>query len=464
MSKNIKFGLGGWREIIGEEFTRSNVQKIAYATLDYIDDSGVVIGYDRRFLSKNAAQWVSEVLVAYGKKVYLINKAIPTPVVMYATREKNSQVGFAITASHNPATYNGIKLFEHGGVDASKSFTDKISEAANKAKDIKILSLKIAKEKGLFYEINPTNEYVDSILDQLDKKEIIKNNYRVLLDPMYGVSKNSMLTLLYACRCEVDVINERHDALFGGQLPSPSLDTLSGMQDIVVNRGYDLGVATDGDADRVGIVDEKGNFIHPSILIALLYKYLLEDRKEKGPAVRNLTTSHLIDAIAEKHGEEVIETKVGFKHISFAMEKHNALIGGESSGGLTIRNHIKGKDGIFASLLVLEMLAHSKDTMSEAVNKLFSEYGEFHTFEKSYELKSLDKEEVNKKVLDYIDNNKESISRYSDFDGLKIYFKDDSWVVVRPSGTEPLIRIISESSSKNKAKKNVMYFEKLIKA
>lgn len=281
---------------------------------------------------------------------------------------------------------------------------------------------------------------------------------------MYGVSKNSMLTLLYACRCEVDVINERHDALFGGQLPSPSLDTLSGMQDIVVNRGYDLGVATDGDADRVGIVDEKGNFIHPSILIALLYKYLLEDRKEKGPAVRNLTTSHLIDAIAEKHGEEVIETKVGFKHISFAMEKHNALIGGESSGGLTIRNHIKGKDGIFASLLVLEMLAHSKDTMSEAVNKLFSEYGEFHTFEKSYELKSLDKEEVNKKVLDYIDNNKESISRYSDFDGLKIYFKDDSWVVVRPSGTEPLIRIISESSSKNKAKKNVMYFEKLIKA
>ncbi|NLC55014.1 MAG: phosphoglucomutase/phosphomannomutase family protein [Erysipelothrix sp.] len=460
-NNEIKFGLGGWREIIGESFTRDNVQKIAYAVLDQVDEKGIVVSYDRRFLSKNAAKWVSEVMVAYDKKVFLINRPMPTPVLMYTVKEMGVNCGIAITASHNPAEYNGIKVITKGGLDADISLTNEIETIANSVEKVDIKSLITAKKAGIYKEINPVNDYIDAVLDLVDKDNIIDGRFKILLDPMFGVSKHALSTLLYSCRCEVEVINDSHDAFFGGKLPSPSLHTLSKLKEIVRNGDYNLGVATDGDADRIGIIDEKGNFVHPSILIALIYKYLLEVKKLKGPAVRNLTTSHLIDAIAKKHNEKVVEVKVGFKHISENMLKHKALIGGESSGGLTVSGHIMGKDGIFAALIILEMLATTKMTMSQHVNALFEEYGEFHTYEKSFKIKDDQIEATKNRLSNYIASKAEEFKMF-DFDGIKIVYPDDSWISVRESGTEPLYRIIAEAKTKEKAKTLVEKYEKII--
>ena len=277
--KNIKFGTGGWREIIGESFTRENVQKIAFACLGQVDEKGIIVSYDRRFISQNAAKWIAEVMCAYGKKVFLINRPTPTPVTMFSVKKMNLNCALIVTASHNPSEYNGIKVITKGGVDADETITQEIENIANDVEEIKAMSIVTAKKEGLYYEINPMNEYVDAILEKIDKDAIRDAAFKLIIDPMHGVSKTALSTILYTCRCEIDLINDNHDAFFGGQLPSPSLDTLSELKEIIRLGSYDLAIATDGDADRIGIIDEKGEFIHPSILIALIYQYLLEEKK-----------------------------------------------------------------------------------------------------------------------------------------------------------------------------------------
>ena len=462
MINKIKFGTGGWREIIGESFTRENVQKIAYACLENVDEKGIIISYDRRFISQNAAKWISEVMCAYGKTVFLVNRPIPTPVTMFSVKNMDLSCGLVVTASHNPSHYNGIKVISKGGVDADLTTTRKIEDIANSSKEIKAINIEKSKEKGLYHEINPMNDYVDSILNIIDEDVIRKAKFKLILDPMHGVSKTALSTILYSCRCEIDLINDNHDAFFGGQLPSPSLDTLSRLKEILSLGSYDLGIATDGDADRIGIIDEKGRFIHPSILIALIYRYLLEEKKLSGPAVRNLTTSHIIDAIAKKHNQEVIEVKVGFKNISEAMEKYNALIGGESSGGFTVSGHIMGKDGIFAAVLILEMLAVSGKKMSELTDSLFEEYGEFHTAEKDYHLKVEEIRKTEIKLEDFLLKNSDKNFKVIRIDGLKLEYPDGSWVCVRKSGTEPLLRVISEASTASKADNLINKIENII--
>ncbi|OIN28005.1 phosphonomutase, partial [Vibrio barjaei] len=337
----IKFGTGGWRAFIGEEFTRDNVKLVAQALANIINDEnvaerGFIIGYDRRFLSDKAGRWFAEVLAANKIPVHFINKFVPTPIVMFKAKSMNCAYSACITASHNPADYNGIKVFIEGGRDADEVITEKIESqiATLTATEVKSVDFEHAVDKQQIIEINPMNEFVDSIIELIDIESIKKANLRVLIDPMFGVAKNALQTVLINGRCDVDVINDGKNPDFGGLMPSPSAATLYRLKHLVAAEGYDIGIGTDGDADRLGIIDEKGNFIHPNEVLMLLYYYLLEYKGWKGSVVRNIATTHLLDKIAQSYGEKSFEVPVGFKHISAQMEADDSLIGGESSGGL----------------------------------------------------------------------------------------------------------------------------------
>lgn len=447
----IKFGTGGWRAIIGEDFTKRNIRILVQAISDEMKASGkndrlIIIGYDRRFLSDLAARWMCEVFAGNNIKVELIDKNAPTPLIMYAVKHKNAYYGAAVTASHNPAVYNGIKIFTEGGKDASMETTDKIEKYISKVSDIKSMDFEKALDIGLVRKIDPSNDYIDAILEMVDNKVVRKRNLKVLLDPMYGVSKTSLQTILLTLRCDLDVINDRHDTLFGGRLPSPSAATLTRLKQLVVEKGYDIGIGTDGDADRLGVIDDEGRFIHPNEILALLYYYLFEYKGWKGDVVRNIATTHLLDDMAEDYGMICHEVPVGFKYISSAMEKTNAVIGGESSGGLTIRGHIKGKDGIFAATMLIEMMCKIDKKISEILNEIYSKYGYRTMVENAYEFRNSEKERLMKTL--YEDKKLPvfpfDIKRISYMDGLKVYFKNKGWLIARFSGTEPLLRVFSE--------------------
>ena len=457
----IRFGTGGWRAIIGEEFTKENVRTVSQAMADLMKlqksgGNGFIVGFDRRFLSDRAAVWISEVIAGNGIKVYFIKKVAPTPLVMFTVKKMQAFYGAAVTASHNPADYNGVKVFTEGGRDATEQVTGMIESIADGIKPCNINSVNFDEgiKNGLITEIDPFDDYIDAIIGMIDIDAIKRKKLRVLLDPMYGVSKTSLQTILITGRCEVDVINDRHDTLFGGRLPSPNTHTLQRLRETVVERKYDIGIGTDGDADRLGIIDEKGSFIHPNKILALLYYYLLKYKGWKGGAVRNVATTHLLDRIAHSFGEECYEVPVGFKHISAMMEEKSALIGGESSGGLTIRGHIKGKDGIFAASLLIELLSVTNLTVSGMLDEINQRYGYFHTDEMDLMLDDEQKRQIFKVLFDErkIPDFDYKIAGTAYKDGLKISFENGGWVVARFSGTEPLLRIFSEMADETEAK------------
>lgn len=453
----IKFGTGGWRAVIGDEFIKSNIIKLAQAICEDMknDIKGVVIGYDRRFLSDMAARWAAEVFAANNIKTYFINKIAPTPEIMYCVKMKGTKYGMAVTASHNPAEYNGIKVFTQGGKDADISVTQVFEEIIEQGIDAKTMPFEEGVKQGKIILTDPQNDYIDSIISMVNMDAIRNAHFKVLLDPMYGVSKTSLQTILMTARCEVDIINDRHDTLFGGRLPSPSAHTLSKLRDMVVENGYDIGIGTDGDADRIGIIDNRGVFIHPNEIMSLLYYYLLKYKNWRGDVVRNIATTHLLDRIAADYGQICHEVPVGFKHISSKMEEVDALIGGESSGGLTIRGHIKGKDGIFAASLLVEMICATGKQISELLDEIHEKYGssamsEFDTKfseEKKAELHNI--LYVDKKLPDF----GIEVEKVSYADGCKVYFKNGGWIIARFSGTEPLIRIFCEMDTMENAEK-----------
>lgn len=454
----IKFGTGGWRAIIGDEFTKANVCTLSQAISDEMKENGsdkIVIGFDRRFLSDISAAWAAEVFAANGIKVLFIKKAAPTPLVMFGVKTLGTKYGMAVTASHNPAEYNGIKVFTEGGRDAAAERTALFEERIAKGVEVKSMPFDKGLQSGIIEYLDISNEYIDSIISMVDMEAIKKAHLKVLLDPMFGVSRTSLQTILMTARCDVDIINDRHDTLFGGKLPSPSAATLQRLRQLVTEEGYDLGIATDGDADRIGIIDDKGNFIHPNQIMALLYYYFLKYKGWKGDIVRNIATSHLLDKIAESFGQKCYEVPVGFKHISSKMEETDALIGGESSGGLTIRGHIKGKDGIFASTLLVELISKTGKKLSELLDEIYSIYGKCEMCETDFKFSAEKKEELKKLLFEEkkIPEYEYEIDRVSYMDGLKIYFKNGGWIIARFSGTEPLIRIFCEMEDMEKAKK-----------
>lgn len=464
----IKFGTGGFRAIIGEDFTKENIQILSKALCDKmkkegVENTGMVIGYDRRFLSKEAMQWVAMVFAKEGIRVSLINKSAPTPLVMYYVMKHKYHYGMMITASHNPAIYNGVKVFTYGGRDADENQTWEIEQFINEVTDIPVEQMDYQEgiEKGLIEEIYPLNEYLDSIIESVDMGKIRDSRLRIALDPMYGVSETSLKTILMTARCEVETIHERHDTLFGGKLPAPTENTLRTLQNYVMDRKCDLGIATDGDADRIGVIDDKGNFLHPNDILVLLYYYLLKYKGWHGPAVRNICTTHMLDRVAENFGENCYEVPVGFKHISAKMNESDAIIGGESSGGMAVRGHIKGKDGIYASALLVEMIAVTGMKLSEIMEKIRSEYGMLALVEKDFRFSAEKKSTICKMLL----TDKKlpvipyDIEKISYLDGLKLYLKNGGWISVRFSGTEPLLRIFCEMPDKKDAEKLCDIFE-----
>ena len=455
----IQFGTGGWRAVIGDGFTRENIRLVAAALARRMKregcaEEGLCVGYDRRFLSKEALIWFCEVLAGEGVRVYFVNMSCPTPQIMFTVKEKKLPYGAMVTASHNPATWNGIKLFTAGGRDAAQDVTEAIQEEANRIDPaaVRDMDFEEAKAKGIIRIIDPRDAYLDSILAQVNTDAIRKRRLRIVLDPMFGVSLTGLLTILYTSRCDIDVINDRHDAFFGRHLPAPNPDTLVDLQYAVKEHRADVGIATDGDADRLGIIDEKGNYISANETLALLYSYLLEQKGWKGPAVRNIATTHMLDRIAEAHGEQCIEVPVGFKHISAGMEAHGAVIGGESSGGLTVRGHIAGKDGLYAASLLVEMLSVSGKPLSELVRELYERYGEMHSAEYDWALTPEKKEEIHRLVMAdrKLPAFGRAVEKVSYMDGCKVYFSD-GWVIVRFSGTEPRIRIFAEAPTRKEA-------------
>lgn len=458
----IQFGTGGWRAFIGEEFTKDNVRLVAQAVANIINheqvaDSGFVIGYDRRFLSDKAGRWFAEVLAGNHITVSFIDKFVPTPVVMYKAKAMNCAYSACITASHNPADYNGIKVFIQGGRDADEVITHKIEQQVGTltASDVRSEDFDQAVANGRIQVINPMNEFVDSIINFIDIEAIKRANLRVLIDPMFGVAKNALQTVLISGRCDVDVINDGKNPDFGGLMPSPSAATLYRLQHLVKDEGYDIGIGTDGDADRLGIIDEKGHFIHPNEVLLLLYYYLLEYKGWKGSVVRNIATTHLLDKVAADHGEKSFEVPVGFKHISSQMEADDSLIGGESSGGLTIRGHIKGKDGVFASSLLVEMISVTGKKLSELLSEIYNRYGYAYTAEGDCKFKPAQKAELYSKL--YVEKQlpefEFEVEKVSYEDGAKVYFRNGGWVIARFSGTEPLLRIFAEMHDKDTAER-----------
>lgn len=452
----IKFGTGGWRAIIGDEFTKENLQLLTLALARKMKDegkadSGFVIGYDRRFLSEESAYWAAEVMAGEGIECQIINRESPTPLIMYAVNAFNMPYGMAVTASHNPAIYNGVKVFMEGGRDADETLTVSFEGYISSLTpaDIKTIPLEKAIANGLVKMIDPMNDYIDSILSAIDAPAIRSRGLKVALDPMYGVSKTALQTILLTTRCDIDVIHERRDTLFGGRLPAPNVKTLSSLMNFVEEHHCDIGIATDGDADRLGVIDDKVEFLHPNKILVILYYYLVKYKGWHGAAVRNIATTHLLDAIAESFGEECYEVPVGFKYISSKMVETGAIIGGESSGGLTVRGHIQGKDGIYAASLLVEMIAKTGRKLSELWKDIQTEFGTFEMAEHDYHFSNEKKDEIYKTLMTdkLLPKFNLEIEKVSYLDGCKVYFKNGGWIIARFSGTEPLMRIFCEMSN-----------------
>lgn len=469
----IRFGTGGWRAIIADGFTKANVQLLTYALCHMMRDEkaaqhGVCIGYDRRFLSKEASHWAAEVFAAQNIHCRVIDREAPTPLIMFTVKQLETDYGMAVTASHNPAVYNGIKLFTAGGRDASEAVTKKLEGYIDRFERelIPLMDYDEALQKGIVTEINPLNDYIDSILALVDTEAIKKSRLKIALDPMYGVSQTSLRTILLTTRCEVEVIHERHDTLFGGRLPAPNPDTLNSLSAFVVENKCDLGIATDGDADRIGVIDDAGDFVHPNKLLVLLYYYLLQYRGWHGPVVRNNSTTHLLDRVARAYGEICYEVPVGFKHISSKMEEMGAIIGGESSGGLTVRGHIRGKDGIYAAALLVEMTAKTGKRLSDLYAEITKKFGEVYTAEADVTLNRGNKQALMDRL--FVDKQLPvfpfKIERISYLDGCKVYFENGGFMVARFSGTEPLLRLCCEMSTQHDADACLRLFEEFLQA
>jgi len=452
----ISFGTGGWRDIIGDGFTRANVRLLVQGLCDRmaaegVAERGVVIGYDRRFLSDVAAWWATEVFVGNGVPVTLIGRPAPTPMFMWTVRNLGCSYGIAVTASHNPALYNGIKLFTEGGRDAELEITDELAAHVNSLSDadVRSASPEATRASGLVTVQTSLNWYIDAILDQLDVDAIRHGHLSVVLDPMFGVAQTCLQTVLLTARCQVEVINERHDALFGGRMPSPTEASMETLRRAVLDKHADLGIATDGDADRLGIIDDRGEYLSPNQVLVLLYHYLLTGKGWTGPAVRNMSTTHLLDRVAAAHGQECHEVPVGFKWISAKMTETDAVIGGESSGGLTVRGHIAGKDGIYAGSLLVEMVAKSGKKVSEIYADLVATYGSLEMVERSFTFTPERRAELQRRL--FVDHDlpafEQAVERVAWEDGCKVYFADGGWVTIRFSGTEPVLRVFCEQET-----------------
>ena len=466
----IKFGTGGWRAVIGDDFICANIRRVAAGIVALAKEQNkaekpIIVGYDRRFLSNNAAKWVAEVLAENGIEVLFSNRSTPTPLVMHTVKDRDLHFGIEITASHNPSDYNGIKLIVDEGRDAPLETTERLEEIIAGIDEVAFCDFDQAVEEGkIVYIRNPFNKFLDDIIGLLDMNAMRERGLRVLFDTMHGSGTYPLQVIFHTARCTIDTIHLNKDAYFGGMMPAPTEETLHILSHKVINEKYDLGIALDGDGDRLGIIDEKGEYIDANKILCMLYYYLVKFKGWNGPVVRNLATTHMLDKIAESFGEKCYEVPVGFKYISSKIDEVDAVLGGESSGGLTVRGHIHGKDSVYAASLFAEMVSVTGKTPSVFISELEKEFGKFEMVEGNLRFKPEEKESIMKTIMvdKLLPEFANEVDHINYEDGCKVYFKDNSFVICRFSGTEPLLRIFAEGSTKEIASGYIQNFRNFL--
>ncbi|OGH99963.1 MAG: phosphoglucosamine mutase [Candidatus Melainabacteria bacterium GWF2_37_15] len=454
MSKNIKFGTDGWRAIIAEDFTFDNVILVTKAIAGYIKkhydpSKPVIIGYDTRFLADKFALRAAETLNKLGLNVKITDSDAPTPVVAFAARNLNSAGALMFTASHNPPEYCGIKYIPDYAGPATKDITDVIvSNVENETFPDEVAT------PGITEKFDPKPDYFNFIKGLVDLYAIKNAGIKTFYDPLFASGRGYFDTILKDAGCDVTSINNWRDPLYGGGMPEPKEKFLGELKKLVLENSPAVGFSNDGDADRFGVIDEKGNYITPNEVIAILFRHLIKNKGKKGSVVKTVATSQMIDKIAALYGVKVHETPVGFKWVGQIMRQEDVIIGGEESGGLSIIGHIPEKDGILANLLILEVMAYEKKRLYEIVEELKQEIGVHYL---NYRLDLHLTEALKESAMNMFLNNPPQqvgnikITRESKLDGVKFYFEDNnSWMLVRPSGTEPLLRIYFETDSQEK--------------
>jgi len=450
----IKFGTDGWRGLIADDFTFDNVAKVALATANYFKrhkriKNGVVIGYDSRFLSKEFAEATATVLANKGIKVILSDKISSTPMVSLLTVKLKAAGGVVITASHNPAQYNGFKIKGDFGGPAHPEMIEKVEKELKKVLKSKVQSKKTFEElveKGTIKKIDFTAVYVEDIRTKIDIPLIASSGLKIAYDAMYGAGQG-VFSQLVAPRAE---LRNSFNPSFGGTHPEPIPQNIKDLSSAVVMKGCDIGIATDGDADRIGALDENGNFVDSHRIFAILLKYLVMDKHQSGEIAKSITVSQIINKMCKKYGLKLHETPVGFKHLCRLMTERNILIAAEESGGLGLRAHLPERDGIYVGLLLCEVMATRKRKLSELVEELMIEFG-WHYFNR-IDARMTEKEK--QQTLAAYKKGIKSLAGYpvlkvQTTDGFKLFF-DDAWVLMRASGTEPLIRFYAEADSVTK--------------
>lgn len=462
----IKFGTGGFRGIIADDFTKTNVQLIAQGISDIAEargfkDKPIVIGYDRRFMSDFFAGWMSEVFAANGIHVLLYTSSVPTPAVMSATKELGSEVGIMITASHNPYKFNGVKIFLKNGMDADVEFTSHLEKITNRIRVAETMPLVAARQLGLVSDFQNMDQYLENIKKFINP-EIKHNSAKILFDNMNGMGAAGLKRLAKDfCISKFDLLNEEHDAFFKFIAPNPTEFALLKMKDAVIGGAYDYAIATDSDADRLGVLDDRGNTVNNNDILAALYYYLVKYRGLEGDIVKNCSTSIIIDRLAAKFGRKCHEVDVGFKNISAKMKETDALIGGESSGGLTVRGYIFGKDSIFSASLFMEMQIIMNKPVSEIIKEVrgFAHY-DYQTAEDEIDVFGRGIFELAAASEAPFEQKPQKVAVFGN--NIKYYFADDTWALIRMSGTEPVMRIVAEMPDRKRCEEAIATLKKFI--
>lgn len=460
----IKFGTDGWRAVIAEDFTFENVKIVTQAIADYLGAGAkIVLGYDTRFLGDRFAKTIASVLTANGVNVILSDSPTSTPAVSLCIKQNGLDGGIVVTASHNPSHYNGIKFKGRYAGPADPDIISKIESRLGKS-EIKQISIPDAVDKGLLTYKNLNLAHERFLKSYLDISLLRRARYKILVDIMYGAGDHLFQKVLKNTNCKVEIIHTDNNPGFGGTQPEPIKQNLKELIKIVKRGNYDIGLATDGDVDRIGTVDENGNFISPLKIISLLLLHLIEDKNWRGAVVKTIACSYLIDKIAQTYGLKIYETPVGFKHICKIMQSEDVLLGGEESGGIGFKNYVPERDGTLAGLLVVEMMAQRRKPLSRILKDMQAKFGNF--YQERIDLKYPN--EKKKKLFNHLKNSPphklldKKISYIQSYDGIKFIAEDKSWILFRASGTEPILRIYAEAHTKSALRKLLNFGKTLV--
>ncbi len=446
----IHFGTSGWRGIIAEDFTFANVRLAAAGIAHYLLTRSrrprVIVGYDTRFLSERFAEAAADILSSHGVDTDLAKQADPTPAIAFEIIRRRLDGGVNITASHNPAEYNGLKFSSADGGPALPEVTQEIESFIERVQANEY-SLQGPHFPAPFrHSTDPRPAYLEEIRHKVDLGAIGRAKLKIAYDPLYGTGRGYLDHLLREAGAEVHTLHDYRDVLFSGVGSEPSEFNLRELSQYIKEQGCAVGLSTDGDADRFGIVDADGTWIHPNYILALVADYLIEVRHIAGGIARSVASTHLLDAVAKYHGVPLFQTPVGFKYIGALVKEDKIALGGEESAGMTIRGHLPEKDGILACLLVAEAVAQRGASVREQIASLFKKVGAYYSVRLNLPLPGdVQRRLLNKLKQDWEHFDSHRVAGIDRTDGLKMIFEDGSWVLMRPSGTEPVVRIYCEA-------------------